>query len=81
MAWRSPVRAAGNRKANNGFDHCRYATLFISDRQVGDAFKRLNFTYPGGVRRYALKSGKFLGTSLMPATYAKVVVVRVDAVM
>lgn len=38
----------------------------------GDAFKRLNFADPAGVRRYKLKSEKYYRTSLMPATYDKV---------
>jgi hypothetical protein len=39
----------------------------------GDAFKRLNFADPCGSRRYCLKSEKYFRTSLMPATYDKVV--------
>ena len=38
----------------------------------GDAFKRLNFADPAGVRRYHLKSENFFRTSLMPATYDKI---------
>jgi len=38
----------------------------------GDAFKRLNFADPAGVRRYQLKSEKFFRTSLIPATYDKI---------
>ena len=39
---------------------------------AGEAFKRLNFADPSGVRRYELKSEKYFRTSLMPATYEKV---------
>ena len=39
----------------------------------GEAFKRLNFADPAGLRRYKVKSEKYYRTSLMPATYDKVV--------
>lgn len=39
----------------------------------GEAFRRLNFTDPAGPRRYSVKSEKYYRTSLMPATYDRVV--------
>lgn len=39
---------------------------------AGEAFQRLNFSDPQGVRKYRLKSEKFFRTSLMPQTYEKV---------
>lgn len=38
----------------------------------GEAFKRLNFADPAGIRRYTLKSAKFFRTSQLDATYEKV---------
>lgn len=38
----------------------------------GEAFKRLNFADPAGIKRYKLKSEKFYRTSLLEETYEKV---------
>ena len=38
----------------------------------GEAFKRLNFMDPAGIRRYKLKSEKFYRTTLLDETYEKV---------
>lgn len=38
----------------------------------GEAFRRLNFTDPEGVRKYRLKSEKYFRTTLMPKTYEKI---------
>jgi hypothetical protein len=39
----------------------------------GEAFKRLNFADPAGLRRYTPKSEKYYRTLLVPGTYDKVV--------
>jgi len=59
-------------RINKGIMDCIIVDMLPYSIVAGEAFKRLNFADPSGVRRYELKSEKYFRTSLMPATYEKV---------